>query len=328
MNIAIEKYDARYETAWDDFVLNKSVNGTFLQTRKFLSYHPEGRFQDASILVMNGNNILAVIPACDTEDDGKRTLFSHKGSTFGGVILGKQAYNITHVQAILAELDAYLKASCYEKVILKSTSALFSDRDMSLLDYELFKYGYDQYNELSFFVDLKNLPEDPIMAMSTSRRRDTRYAMKNDFRWERLTEDEQIAEFYRILEINLQKFDAKPVHTLDELLAFKHEILPEIVDFYGIYLDEKMAAGTMLFRFGSRVLHTQYLAALPEYQKQFPMNFLDYNLILLARDQGYDSFSFGISTEERGKVLNTGLALFKEGFGSEYSVNRTFVKEL
>ena len=327
MNIAIEKYDAKYETSWDDFVLNKSVNGTFLQTRKFLNYHPEGRFRDASILIMNGNNILAVVPACDTEDDGMRTFFSHKGSTFGGLILGKQAYNITHVQAILDELDAYLKTSNYEKAILKSTSALFSNRDMSLLDYELFKFGYDQYNELSFFVDLKNLEGDPIMAMSTSRRRDTRYAMKNDFRLERLTEDEQIAEFYNILEINLQKFDAKPVHTLNELLEFKHERLQDIVDFYGIYLDGKMAAGTMLFRFGNKVLHTQYLAALPGYQKQFPMNYLDYSLILLAKEQKYEYFSFGISTEDRGKVLNNGLALFKEGFGSEYSVNRTYVKE-
>ena len=41
-------YKSDMESRWDRFVMEESVNGTFLQTRKFLNYHPEGRFQDAS----------------------------------------------------------------------------------------------------------------------------------------------------------------------------------------------------------------------------------------------------------------------------------------
>lgn len=327
MQLTVERYESKLQERWDSFVMEHSVNGTFLQTRRFLNYHPKGRFEDSSLLVMNNGNILAVVPGCNVLDAGKRTFFSHKGSTFGGIVLAKQAYNIISLETLLPVLNDYFVECGYEKIILKNTSMLFSTRDMSLLDYELFKNGYDQYDELSFYINCRSLPEDILQVMTSSRRRDCRYSMKSGFRFERLTQDAQIGEFYRILEMNLQKFGTKPVHTLEELLEFKHARLPEIVDFYGVYLQDTLVAGTMLFRFGTRVLHTQYLAALVEYQKLFPMNFLDYQLILLAREQGYQYFSFGISTEENGKTLNTGLALFKEGFGTDYSVNRTYVKE-
>ena len=52
MALEIVKYEDKYQEAWDQFVLKNSVNGTFLQTRNFLNYHPEGRFVDASVLVM------------------------------------------------------------------------------------------------------------------------------------------------------------------------------------------------------------------------------------------------------------------------------------
>lgn len=36
---------------WDNFVLN-SNNGTMFHSRKFLSYHPEGRFKDTSLVII------------------------------------------------------------------------------------------------------------------------------------------------------------------------------------------------------------------------------------------------------------------------------------
>ena len=45
LDIRIEKYRAEYEKQWDQFIQEKSVNGTFLQERRFLNYHREGRLQ-------------------------------------------------------------------------------------------------------------------------------------------------------------------------------------------------------------------------------------------------------------------------------------------
>lgn len=328
MNLTVEKYNDLWEQKWEDFVLSESINGTFLQTRNFLNYHPKNRFQDASILVMNGTNITAVIPAHVADIDGKKTFCSHLGSTFGGLVLSRAAYNVSYLEAIMPLLDEYFQSEGYKYVIMKSTSDLFSQDHMALLDYEYFRFGYEQYNEIAFYLKCDELPEDGLAMMSSSRRRDYRYSLKNSFRIERLNSDEQVEYFYEILEENLKKFDTKPVHTREELLNFKNERLTDVVRFYGVYEEDKLVAGSMLFAFGKRVLHTQYLACLPEYNKKFAMNFMDYNLIMIARQEGFEHFSFGTSTGDHGKNLNLGLALYKEGFGCNYSVNRTYYKTL
>lgn len=45
VDIRIEKYRAEYEKQWDQFIQEKSVNGTFLQERRFLNYHREEQVQ-------------------------------------------------------------------------------------------------------------------------------------------------------------------------------------------------------------------------------------------------------------------------------------------
>ena len=122
-------------------------------------------------------------------------------------------------------------------------------------------------------------------------------------------------------------FETAPVHSLEELKEFRDSRFPEIVDFYGVFRDEELLAGSMLFYFDNKVLHTQYLAQRADAARLFVMNYLNYHLIELAKEKGFESFSFGISTEERGKVLNTGLAVFKEGFGTQFCNNRSFYKE-
>ena len=327
MALEVVRYTDKYQEKWDKFVLEKSVNGTFLQTRRFLNYHPEGRFEDCSLLVMQGSNIVAVVPACDTEDEGKRCFFSHKGSTFGGIVVDAHKYNISTLEELFPALDAYFRENGYERVVFKQTSDLFSTQPADLLDYYYYKNDYQQFDELSFYVDCGKLTDKVEDVFVVSRRRGYRKALKNELQFKQLSSDEEIAAFYHILCTNLEKFGTKPVHTLEELYDFRRNRLTEEVDFYGAYYGDTLVCGTMLFYFGKQVLHTQYLAQDPDYAQLFTMNFLDAKLIELARDKGFSYFSFGISTEERGKVLNKGLAVFKEGFGTDFCVNRTYYKD-
>ena len=41
-----------------------------------------------------------------------------------------------------------------------------------------------------------------------------------------------------------------------------------------------------------------------------------------------ETFTFGICTEDQGRYLNLGLSRFKEGFGTEFRINRTYEKWL
>jgi len=103
-----EKYTEQDEKKWDDFVMDKSVNGTFLQTRRFLNYHPKDRFVDESIIIYNKkNNIAAVCPACLVEENGNKIFFSHKGTTFGGIITDKKHYRAKYIIEMVKELKEY-----------------------------------------------------------------------------------------------------------------------------------------------------------------------------------------------------------------------------
>ena len=97
---------------------------------------------------------------------------------------------------------------------------------------------------------------------------------------------------------------------------------------YGVYLGNILVAGSLIYRFGEKVWHTQYLASDEAYLNLYPMDFLIANLIFTAVEAGMEIFTFGICTEDQGRVLNLGLSRFKEGFGAEFRINRTYEKWL
>ncbi|MDX5641804.1 peptidoglycan bridge formation glycyltransferase FemA/FemB family protein, partial [Clostridioides difficile] len=99
-------------------------------------------------------------------------------------------------------------------------------------------------------------------------------------------------------------------------------------EYYSVYIDDSMICGSMVFNFQERVYHTQYLASNSTYNKYYPMIFLYYNLIKDALERNFKYLSFGISTLNRGKYLDEGLATFKEGFGSSAICNRTYYKNI
>jgi len=326
MNLVPVRYTEDWEKRWDRFVLGDSVNGTFLQSRRFLNYHPKDRFEDASVLFLQGDNIVAVVPACTGVEEGRNCFFSHRGSTFGGIIISKNKYNITTLDQLFPVFDEYVSTQGYECAYIKNTSDVFSSNSQDLIDYYFYKHGYCAINELSFYIDCEALGDDITASWSSGRRRDLRYSMKNGLSFRKLESDEELHRFYTILGDNLARHGTYPVHTVEELKDFRDNRLRDEVDFYGVFLDDRFLAGSMLFYFGKQVLHTQYLAQDAEFSSLFTMNFLNYNLIKLAKDNGFRRFSFGVSTEERGKVLNTGLAVFKEGFGTQFCNNRSYKK--
>lgn len=329
VNLRIEQYNEEFEEKWDKFILNDSINGTFLQTRNFLNYHHKDRFFDGSLIIYKGNNtVIATIPASTIYEDKEKIFYSHMGTTFGGIIINRSFNNIEHMDGIIQVLNNYLKENNYDKIFLKNTSQLFAKGNVNLIDYFLFKDGYKYYDEISFYIDFKEYKEPIISNFTSSRRRDYKYSLKNNLEFKKLTTVKEIELFYNILCNNLEKFNSKPVHSLDELIDFKQNRLKNIVDFYGVYTENNLIAGSMVFKFGSEVFHTQYLAADQRYLSLFPMNFIDTNLISIAKEEGFEYFSFGISTEDSGKVLNYNLAEFKEGFGTDYSINKTYYKNL
>lgn len=313
---------------WDKFVLERSMNGTFLQTRKFIGYHPEGRFQDCSVCVYKGTELVAAVLACEIMDEGKRTFFAHKGTTFGGITIARSVYTASAVSEILEGLTEFLKENGFEKIYLKMVADIYQKENTNLLDYFLYQRGFTDYKELNYYLPLDRYREDVSAPFTSSKRRDYRYSLKSGFVFKKLETREEIAQYYEVLLKNLNKLGLRAVHSLEDLYDLKFNRFEDRIEFYGVYHEEKMVAGSMLFYFGEDIVHTQYLSSDEEYLKLFPMDFLIYHLIETAVEKNMRLFSFGICTEDQGRYLNLGLSRFKEGFGTEFCINHSYEKEV
>ena len=319
--IKLIQYDGKYEEKWDKFVLEESANGTFLQTRNFLSYHPQGRYEDGSLLFMNGTTIVAVLPAHIEKKDDCINFLSHQGSTFGGIVIGKNFCNISYIELIFKCFDTYIEEKGFNEVVMTKTSTIYQKADSNLIDYFLYINGFESSQELGYYIDFDDYNEEIISNFSSSRRRDYRYSLKNDFVFRQLETEEEIEEFYYVLCDNYRKFLKRPIHNLKELLDFKFSRLLQNVEFYGVYLEDELIAGGMVFLFEHDVMHTQYLAVKQEHTNLFANEFLYTNVIRIAQENNYKKLSFGTSTLEEGKILNRSLALYKEGFGTKEYIN-------
>lgn len=329
MAFTIQPYDPSLAEKWDAFVMQHAMNGTFLHTRRFLSYHPEGRFEDASLMVYNGQELCAVIPAAAQTVDGKRMLRSHPGSTFGGIIIGPEMLRAPKLVELVSDMDAYAREQGFEACEMKLTSDLFATLPTDALQYALYHAGYTDEIEIAAYLPIEGKTHETLVAeYSFNKRYDLKKCEKAGLSLRRIHTAEELKTFYDLLCWNLQKFDAKPVHTFEELLSFHDERLKDEVVFIGVYDPEgRMVAGACLFYFAqANVLHTQYLATAPDVKKYVPSTYLYDSVIRTGLEMGVKTISFGTSTHDRGRVLNTGLIQNKEGYGSLHSLNRIYTK--
>ena len=323
-------YTEKQATLWDDFVMRQSANGTFLQTRRFLSYHPVERFVDCSFLIFQKEELIAVCPATEMNIDGKRWFRSHAGSTFGGVVLLAKEQRTGNVIAILQSLQSTLTSLGFDVIEWKLTPALLSASPDCSLDYALYQQGYSQEMEIACYLPLHSPYETLRAAYSYNKRYDLAKAEKQNLTPCLLSTRADLEEFHALLCLNLQKFNATPVHTADELWDFSSSRLVNEIRFIGLRTEAgALVAGACLFAFAqTNVLHTQYLATDTTIKKYVPSTLLYDTVSRYAQHEGYSSLSLGTCTHDRGRILNSGLMQNKEGYGTSHYINTIYTKVL
>ncbi len=323
--MTISYYDGN-EREWDEFMLKTSMNGTFMQTRKFIQYHQDRQFQDCSLCIRKGQELVGAVFGCVLEESGEKVFYAHRGSTYGGITVSRKAYSATFADEMFREAEAFLRAEGFHRIYLRMVPLIYQRETTELLDYYLYKNGYTCYSELNYYLPLIRYREDLLKPFSSGKRRDYRYSLKNGLIFRPLTDEKGIEDFYRVLVLNHEKLGVPTIHSLPELIDLALVRLPDRVRGYGVYLEDRIIAGSLLYRFGEKVVHTQYLASDENYLKLFPMDFLITHLIQEAVKKDLDYFTFGICTEDQGRYLNLGLSRFKEGFGAEFCINRSYEK--
>ena len=297
----IKRYTADKADEWNRFVA-ESKNGTFLFDRRYMDYHAD-RFEDYSLMFYYGGSLLAVFPAHLSGD----TLCSHKGLTYGGLLMSVKL-TISQTMALFSEMNDYLRNMGVRHVYYKCIPWIYhrisSEEDL----YALYHVCHARIVARDFSTNIF-LPAG--LRWERVRRRGIVRAQQAKISVER---SDDYSAFWQVLTDNLStKYGLKPVHSLDEITLL-HNRFPEKIQLYQAVKDGKVIGGVVLYISG-RVVHAQYSSATPEGKRLGTMDLL-YNQIMNCDFRDYPYFDFGRSTENAdGSGLNESLVFQKEGFG-------------
>lgn len=324
----IQKYEKDLEKTWDSFVMETSINGTFLHTRRFLNYH-NNKFVDNSYLIWDEKkNLICVCPACIFKDGEKWIFNSHMGSTYGGLVLHPRYYCTRKLICIIEKLEEQIKKEGFSKAILKITPSIFAKESNDLLQYCLYYNGWKEYKELNLYADLLQYGDNILGKFTQGKRTNIHNCIKAGISIRELTTEKEIIQLHDIICETLSKYELTPVHSAKELIEFKFSRLKEESVFFGEFLNDQMIGGAVVFLFKNVfTAHTQYLCAKRAYDKLSPMSFLYYAMIIEMTKRGFEKLSWGIASEHLGKEINLGLTNSKEAFGSRHGINSIFEKD-
>ncbi len=316
--IEIKKFNVEQSDLWEKIV-NKANNGTLFHTRKFLSYHPPGRFIDHSLVFNKNNQPYILFPAAEKEIEGERFLVSHPGTSYGSFIVPE---NISFADSydIVESLIGYIKTQDFKGIRLTLPPTIYNRRLSNYIDFSLLQHGFRYLKrEISSILFLEDTIEQNLDKFKSSHKRAVRKAIKEGVE---VRESDKFDEFYNILQNNLKiRHNVTPTHTIDELLKLK-ELFPNKVQLFGAFLKNKMIAGVVNFICTKDVVLAFYISHDEEYQETRALNLLFYSIFDWAIKNKLKVFDFGIFTVN--EEPNFGLARFKENFGASGMFRDTF----
>ena len=307
---------------WESFVDNAN-NGTIFHLRRFLGYHPPDRFEDHSLIFYKKGNLSALFPACVINDDGEKTLYSHRGATFGGFVLDesssfKDAFDLTE------SLLKYARKNEFSRIVLTHPPLIYQTRLSNNVDFALLQNRFDYLKrDVSSVLSLKPSLAANIKNFRSEARTAFRRAVKLGVI---VKESDDYEGFYKILEANLwTRHGVTPTHTVEEIKSLQ-KLFPDKIELLGAFAEGKMIAGVVLFACNPKVLMAFYISHDENFQNYRAVNLLFHDVIKRAIKLKFKFLDFGIFTVNMEP--NWGLGRFKESFGASGLFRDSFQIEL
>ena len=288
-----------------------------MHTRRFLSYHAAGRFQDRSILFLdNASDLAAVFPAAEIDDSGRSIWKSHPGASYGGLVV-REDYS-AFSDELVEHLIRYGREKQFDAIWLRSTEKVFHRRPCDDLDAAMFRAGFTlRGRELSTACCLSSANESELLVrFHLTARQSVHYARRHGVN---ARVCDTFAGFWELLQVNLEsRHDVKPTHSLDEIERLR-QLVGDRMLLVGGFLGERMIAGVFIFIMNDVAAHTMYIAQDYEFYRLRALNLVVHKALVECRAIGLKYLNFGISTipGTMGMKLNEGLHAFKRRCGGD-----------
>jgi len=318
VSLKASAYSQDDEASWDRLVAAAPM-GTFLHTRRFLSYHGS-RFQDCSVVLRNQrDDIIGILPAA-YHPESRDVVTSHPGATFGGLVHDGALQGAALVSA-MAAVAGYLRNLGVVRLQYAAVPWIYHQRPSGDDLYALFVMGAKRYR-----CDLSCAIELTVGArLSSRRRRALKKAHKASVQIE--TGAALADEFWPVLEQNLgQRHGARPTHSLDEIKMLLDRC-PEEIEIVVARIGQVVEGGTVLF-LSPTVAHAQYIASTADGNRAGALDAVFDHCIRRAVESGRRIFDLGTSNREGGRVLNASLYDFKAQFGGGGVVHEFYELDL
>ena len=308
----IREYDHTQMEVWDRFVC-ESNNGTIFHTQKFLSYHPDGRFKWNHLLFYKDDKLVGVMPGAL---DGA-TLRSPSGASYGGVVL-RHDTRVEDADEIVKSLVDYCRENSIKEIEITPALSIYNDQHDEVLDYALL---HNRFTTLSYqyssIIDINGVRLDKGRRSDIHRAEQEAVVVRSN-------KDFNI--LYPILVENKKKYDAHPVHNVEEM-----EAIDGMFDtgLFFAYKDDIPIAGMWVIPTNPRCALIFYSAHLYEHRKYNGIVCLVAYVIEWAKEQGFRYLDYGVSTDTTAdEDLEWSLVRFKERLGGHGCLRKTFLRKI
>jgi hypothetical protein len=317
MNLTIELFQNDDLNWWDDYIWNAD-NGTIFQTRKFLSYHPEDRFTDHSLIFKNKNSIKAVLPAVKLKMDKDKVLYSHRGSTYGGFIY--RDAGIRDAFDFVEALKIHAKDNAFTRIVITLPPIVYMTKYSNYVDFAFLQNGFRYLRrEISSVLQLPRTEAEILPMFRAEARTAARKSIRQGVE---IRICEEYDAYYEILKKNLRlRHNVTPTHSLDELKRLA-KLFPDRIQLWGAYLYGTLIAGVVNFICTENVVLAFYISDDKNFQEYRPVNNLFYHIFQWCLQRKLQFYDFGIFTVNMDP--NWGLGKFKESFGARGLFRDTF----
>jgi hypothetical protein len=249
----------------------------------------------------------ALMPA--TIRDGM--LSSHAGLTFGGVVSDnamKAALMLEVFDALRVDLvERGLKGLSY-KAVPHIYHRLPAEEDLYALYRHRAKLVRRDISSAILLQEKLSFSKGRKWALKQADKHGLEVRRSDDFTGFMAIEQQVLSE----------KHNLRPAHTADEIQMLAGRF-PNNIKLFGAYYDRAMLAGVVIYE-SHKVAHAQYMAASDDGKQKGALDvILDHLINDYYRDKQY--FDFGISTEDDGRYLNSGLIENKQSFGARAIVH-------